>query len=45
MIAHIEKHETHPIVDKIFDLDDAVEAFEYVEKSQQFGKVAFRISE
>ncbi|MCZ2258016.1 zinc-binding dehydrogenase [Sporosarcina sp. G11-34] len=45
MIAHIEKYETNPIVDKTFNLDDAVEAFEYVETSQQFGKVALRISE
>ena len=45
MIAHIEKYETRPVVDKTFTLDDAVEAFDYVEQSKNFGKVAFRISE
>lgn len=44
MIAHIEKYETHPVVDKVFDLDDALEAFDYVKESKQFGKVAFRIN-
>ena len=45
MIAHIEKYETRPVVDKTFALNDAVEAFDYVEQSKNFGKVAFRISE
>ncbi|WP_172368899.1 zinc-binding dehydrogenase [Sporosarcina jiandibaonis] len=45
MIAHIEKYETRPVVDKTFALDDAVEAFEYLEESKNFGKVAFKISE
>ncbi len=45
MIAHIEKYETRPVVDKTFTLDDAVEAFDYLEQSKNFGKVAFKISE
>ena len=44
MIAHIEKYETRPVVDKVFDLNDAATAFDYVKESKQFGKVAFRIS-
>ena len=45
MIAHIEKYETRPVVDQTFTLDNANEAFDYLEKSKNFGKVAFRISE
>ncbi|MFD1927174.1 zinc-binding dehydrogenase [Sporosarcina siberiensis] len=44
MINHIEKYETQPVVDKVFSLNEAKEAFEYVEKGKQFGKVALWIS-
>lgn len=44
MIAHIEKYETRPVVDKVFELNDALTAFDYVKESKQFGKVAFRIN-
>ncbi|WP_438311415.1 zinc-binding dehydrogenase [Sporosarcina sp. FA9] len=43
MIQHIEKYKTHPVVDKVFSLNEAMEAFEYVEKGKQFGKVAIRL--
>ena len=45
MLAHIEKHGTRPVVDTVFKLDDALAAFDYVEGSKQFGKVALRVSE
>jgi len=45
MLEHIKKYETRPVVDKVFGLNDAVDAFKYVGESQQFGKVAFKISE
>jgi zinc-binding alcohol dehydrogenase/oxidoreductase len=45
MIAHVEKYETHPVVDRVFNLDDAAEAFDYIEESKQFGKVVLRVSE
>lgn len=44
MIAHIEKYKTRPIVDKVFELNEAVEAFQYLEESKNFGKIAFQIS-
>lgn len=44
MLTHIEKFKTRPVVDKVYNLDDALKAFDYVEESKQFGKVAFRIS-
>lgn len=45
MLAHIEKYNTRPVIDRTFALDDAKEAFEYVQDSKQFGKVLFNISE
>ncbi|BAQ11713.1 alcohol dehydrogenase [Bacillus sp. OxB-1] len=43
MLEHVERYRMHPVIDQIFDLEQALEAFEYVEESKQFGKVAFRI--
>lgn len=44
MIGHVEKYGTHPVVDKVFNLDEAAEAFDYVEESKQFGKVVLRVT-
>lgn len=44
MLAHIEKYETRPVLDKVFKLEDAAEAFQYLEESQNFGKIVFDIS-
>ncbi|MBE1554433.1 zinc-binding dehydrogenase [Sporosarcina limicola] len=43
MMAYIEKYRMHPVIDKVFELDDALEAFEHVEESRHFGKVALSI--
>jgi len=45
MIAHVEKYGTQPVVDRVFNLEDAAEAFDYIEDSKQFGKVVFQVSE
>jgi len=45
MLAHIEQHGTHPLVDKVFPLEDAQAAFDYLAEGRQFGKVVLRISE
>ncbi len=45
MIRHIEHYKTHPVVDRVFDLGDAQEAFDYLAEGKQFGKVVLRISE
>ena len=45
MLIHIEKYGTRPVIDRIFQLDEAQLAFDYIEESNQFGKVALRISE
>ncbi|RAZ67807.1 zinc-binding dehydrogenase [Planococcus maitriensis] len=45
MIQHIEQHGTHPAVDRVFSLDEAQEAFDYLAEGKQFGKVILRASE
>ncbi|RNF39261.1 zinc-binding dehydrogenase [Planococcus salinus] len=44
MLAHIEQHETHPIVDQTFDLANAQEAFDYLAEGKQFGKVVLQMN-
>lgn len=39
MINAIEVNEMKPIVDRIFALEDIVQAFEYQETNQHFGKI------
>lgn len=43
MLTHIKKYETRPVLDKVFKLEDAAEAFHYLEESQNFGKIVFEI--
>ncbi|MEZ0480879.1 zinc-binding dehydrogenase [Planococcus sp. SSTMD024] len=45
MLQHIEQHGTHPVVDRVFSLDEAQEAFDYLAEGKQFGKVVLRASE
>ena len=33
-----------PIIDKVFDLDDALESYKYMETGQQFGKIVVKIN-
>jgi zinc-binding alcohol dehydrogenase/oxidoreductase len=39
LLAHMEKYELRPIIDKVYTLDDAEQAFDHIEKTNQFGKV------
>lgn len=43
MIKFIELHQIHPVVDKIFKIEEASKAFQYLEASNQFGKIALHI--
>lgn len=43
MLAHLEQHGTHPVVDKVFALEDAQDAFDYLAEGNQFGKVVLQI--
>ena len=36
----IEKHSLHPVIDKIFPLEQTQAAFEYLERGGHFGKIA-----
>lgn len=43
MLEHIENYHMHPVVDSTFSLDNAQEAFDYLQEGNQFGKVALQI--
>jgi len=43
-IDHLEKYETHPIVDRSFSIDDVHTAFDYLKENHQFGKIVLTIS-
>ena len=36
-------HEVHPVIDRVFEFDDAVDAYRYVESQAHFGKVVIRV--
>lgn len=39
MVKAIEANQIKPVIDKVFPLDDIVEAFEYQESNRHFGKI------
>jgi NADPH:quinone reductase-like Zn-dependent oxidoreductase len=39
----IETHQVHPVIDRVFPFDQAVEALKYLESGAHFGKVVVRI--
>ncbi|WP_152657363.1 zinc-binding dehydrogenase [Oceanobacillus sp. CFH 90083] len=43
-LEHAEAYQLHPVVDRIFSLDQSLDAFNYLNEGQQFGKVIIRIS-
>lgn len=45
MLAFITKHEIRPIVDQIFSLNESQKAFDLLKKSDQFGKIAIKVSD
>ena len=45
MLGFMEQHQVVPIVDRVFDFDDAVEAFRYLGRGEHFGKVCVRVSD
>ncbi|WP_341201919.1 zinc-binding dehydrogenase [Planomicrobium okeanokoites] len=44
MINHLDQYKMHPIVGKVFELNEAQQAFDYLKDAKQFGKVILRIS-
>ena len=43
MLAFIDSHKIKPVVDKMFSLDDGLDAFRRLENGEQFGKVGLLI--
>lgn len=43
MLAFAEKHHIRPVIDRILPLDDALQGFEMLEDSSQFGKIVFTL--
>ena len=43
MIAYINQVKLFPIIDRVFDLEDIVSAFQYQESKQHFGKICLKI--
>jgi NADPH:quinone reductase-like Zn-dependent oxidoreductase len=43
MIAYINQTKLFPIIDRVFDLEDIVSAFQYQETNQHFGKICLKI--
>ncbi|MCM3711791.1 zinc-binding dehydrogenase [Sporosarcina luteola] len=45
MLEHVEEYGIKPVIDKIYRLEDGLEAFRDLENSEQFGKLVLRIKE
>lgn len=43
MNAFIARHEIHPVIDRIFEFEDAPAAFDFMESGSFFGKIVIRI--
>ncbi len=43
MLAFVKKHEIMPVVDSVFPLSEGAQAFEKMEKGEQFGKIVLRV--
>lgn len=43
MLHWVEHHNIHPVVDRVYALQDTAKAFERMEKGEQFGNLAIRI--
>jgi NADPH:quinone reductase-like Zn-dependent oxidoreductase len=40
----IAKASLHPVVDKVFNFDQAIEAFAHMESGSHFGKIVIRVA-
>jgi len=43
MVKAINANKLHPIFDKVFPLEEIVQAFKYQESNQHFGKICLEI--
>ncbi|WP_347860528.1 zinc-binding dehydrogenase [Salimicrobium sp. PL1-032A] len=44
MLAFIEKHDIHPVIDKVFNAEECEEAFSYLKSSRNLGKLGIRFN-
>ena len=44
MIELVGRHEIIPVVDSVYELEDAPKAFDRMEAGQQFGKIVLKIA-
>lgn len=44
MLQFIEQHQLYPVIDRTFQLEEAEEALQLLEKNQQFGKIVFEMN-
>lgn len=42
MLKFMSLHKIHPVVDKVFDFEDAISAFRYLEAAKHMGKICIR---
>ena len=45
MLEFVGGQKLRPVVDRVFTMDDAIAAFEHLDRSEQFGKVVLAIAE
>lgn len=44
MLDHMEQFKTKPVIDRVYDLDDGLDAFQILKSSEQFGKLVLTIN-
>ncbi|MFZ5890212.1 MAG: zinc-dependent alcohol dehydrogenase family protein [Myxococcota bacterium] len=44
LLARCEAHQIHPVIDSVYDLDRAGEAFERLASGEHFGKICLRVA-
>ena len=45
MLRALELREVHPVIDRVFEFDEAVDAYRYLESQAHFGKVVIRVGD
>ena len=43
MNRFISEHQLRPVIDRIFDFEDAAAAFDYMDGNQHFGKIVISL--
>jgi NADPH:quinone reductase-like Zn-dependent oxidoreductase len=43
MIAHINTHQIHPLIDSVFPIEQGAAAFQRMAAAEQFGKIVIRL--